>query len=71
MASGCLGQCGNSPMVLVERDWVKPTLRDRIWYWRVRPEEVPSIIERHLRHAHPLVKMLYPKFHQIIPILYK
>ncbi|MCU0536862.1 MAG: (2Fe-2S) ferredoxin domain-containing protein [Hydrococcus sp. Prado102] len=63
IGSGCLGQCGNGPMVLVEGDWAKPTQRDRIWYWRVRPDEVPIIIERHLRQAHPLVKMLYPKFH--------
>jgi (2Fe-2S) ferredoxin len=60
IGSGCLGQCGNGPMVLVERDCSKV---NRVWYWRVRPDEVPLIIERHLRLAHPLVKMLYPKFH--------
>jgi (2Fe-2S) ferredoxin len=46
IGSGCLGQCGNGPTVLLEGD--------RILYWRVRPDEVPSIIKRHLRHAHPL-----------------
>jgi (2Fe-2S) ferredoxin len=52
---GCLGQCGNGPMVIIEPE--------HIWYWRVRPNEVSLIIEQHLRSSHPLVKMLYPKFH--------
>jgi (2Fe-2S) ferredoxin len=63
IGSSCLGQCGNGPMVLVERDWTKPMLHKRTWYWRVRPDEVPLVIERHLRLDHPLVKMFYPKFH--------
>jgi (2Fe-2S) ferredoxin len=33
---GCLGNCGNGPMVLV--------LPARIWYYRVRPQDVSKII---------------------------
>ncbi|MEO0407014.1 MAG: (2Fe-2S) ferredoxin domain-containing protein [Cyanobacteria bacterium P01_A01_bin.135] len=53
--SGCLGQCGNGPMVLVEPDGV--------WYCRVRPDEVPSVVVRHLQQGSPVRGMLYPKFH--------
>lgn len=55
IGSGCLGQCGNGPMVLV--------MPDRIWYWRVRPGEVSLLIEQHLRSSRPVTPMLYPKFH--------
>ncbi|MBW4623782.1 MAG: (2Fe-2S) ferredoxin domain-containing protein [Cyanosarcina radialis HA8281-LM2] len=37
---GCLGQCGNGPMVLI--------LPEQIWYSGVRPDEVLAIIERFL-----------------------
>ncbi len=33
---GCLGNCGNGPMVLV--------LPARIWYYRVHPRDVPKIV---------------------------
>jgi (2Fe-2S) ferredoxin len=56
VGSGCLGECGNGPMVLV--------MPDRVWYWQVRVKEVSLIIERHLRSAHPVTSMLYPKFHR-------
>lgn len=34
-----------------------------VWYWQVRAEEVPAIVQRHLIDGHPIVAMLYPKFH--------
>jgi (2Fe-2S) ferredoxin len=40
MGSGCLGQCGNGPMVLV--------LPDMVWYSGVRPSEVALIVEQYL-----------------------
>lgn len=52
---GCLGQCGNGPMVLVEPD--------QIWYDQVLPEEVSIIVQQHLQENRPVKKMLYPKFH--------
>lgn len=39
MGSGCLGQCGNGPMVLV--------LPEEIWCDRVTPDEVARIVERY------------------------
>lgn len=51
----CLGQCGNGPMVLVEPE--------AVWYSRVRPQEVSSIVKRHLIGQSPVTEMLYPKFH--------
>ncbi len=37
--SGCLGQCGNGPMVLV--------VPDMIWYSGVHPSEVPLLVKQH------------------------
>jgi (2Fe-2S) ferredoxin len=37
-ASGCLGQCGNGPMVLV--------LPAQIWYSHVTPQEIPTVVRR-------------------------
>lgn len=56
---GCLGQCGNGPMVLVEPE--------QIWYDQVLPEEVPIIVQQHLQQKRPVKKMLYPKFHNDCP----
>jgi len=55
LPSGCLGQCGNGPMVRV--------VPDEVWYARVHPDEVPAVIERHLLGGRPIVAMLYRKFH--------
>lgn len=52
----CLGQCGNGPMVAIQPEG--------IWYWRVRPQEVPTIVRQHLRFCRPLAKLLYPNFHR-------
>jgi (2Fe-2S) ferredoxin len=55
IGGGCLGQCGNGPMVLV--------LPERVWYWRVRAEEVTLLIKQHLLGSQPVTSFLYPKFH--------
>lgn len=36
--SGCLGKCGNGPMVLI--------LPDQVWYSHVHPSEVPALLNR-------------------------
>lgn len=54
VSSGCLGQCGNGPMVLV--------MPEQVWYSRVHPDEVPVVVERHLQNGHPVQAMLYPKY---------
>jgi (2Fe-2S) ferredoxin len=55
VASSCLGQCGNGPMVLI--------LPEQVWYGRVHPDEVPAIVDRHLRGGVPIQAMLYRKVH--------
>ncbi|MEG3896340.1 MULTISPECIES: (2Fe-2S) ferredoxin domain-containing protein [unclassified Microcoleus] len=57
VASSCLGQCGNGPMVLV--------LPEEVWYSGVCQEEVATIAEQHLRGGKPVERMLYRKFHQL------
>ena len=52
---GCLGQCGNGPMVLEELE--------QIWYYQVHPDEVTTVIKQHLIGKSPVKSMLYPKFH--------
>ena len=52
---GCLGQCGNGPMVVVSPG--------QVWYCGVRSEEVAAIVTRHLQNGNPIKAMLYPKFH--------
>ncbi len=52
---GCLGQCGNGPMVLV--------LPEETWYDRVQPGEAIAVIEQHLLGGQPVKAMLYRKFH--------
>ncbi|MDY7007667.1 MAG: (2Fe-2S) ferredoxin domain-containing protein [Cyanobacteriota bacterium] len=55
--SGCLGQCGNGPMVLV--------LPEEVWYSHVHIYEVSAVVERHLVAGVPVKKMLDSKFHSI------
>lgn len=57
IAVGCLGQCGNGPMVLIEVE------SDPIWYSEVHPDEVAIIVKQHLIGKSPVKEMLYPKFH--------
>lgn len=53
---GCLGQCGNGPMILVQPE--------EVWYSEIHPDEVSTIIKQHLLEQSPVKKFLYPKFHQ-------
>ncbi len=55
IGSACLGQCGNGPMVLV--------MPEQVWYYRVHSEEVPAIVQRHLKDGKWVKTLLYPKFH--------
>ncbi|VEP13814.1 Ferredoxin, 2Fe-2S [Hyella patelloides LEGE 07179] len=51
VGSGCLGQCGNGPMVLI--------LPQEIWYNKVSPDEVKILVEQHLLKGQPVKSMLY------------
>lgn len=54
-ASGCLGQCNTGPTVRV--------MPDEIWYYRVKPEDVPLIVEQHLKQGEPVQDKLNPRIH--------
>jgi len=54
-ASGCQGQCNIGPTVRVTPD--------EIWYYRVKPEEVPLIVEQHFKHGQPVQDKLNPRLH--------
>jgi (2Fe-2S) ferredoxin len=53
--SGCLGQCGNGPMVLI--------LPDIVWYSGIQPDEVPLLVKQHLLGGQKVEQMLYYRFH--------
>lgn len=49
--SGCLGRCGSGPMVVV--------LPEEVWYGHVHPQEVPTVVKRHLIEQQPVEGMVY------------
>ncbi|MEL6351463.1 MAG: (2Fe-2S) ferredoxin domain-containing protein [Cyanobacteria bacterium J06627_28] len=52
MASGCLGHCGQGPMVLVVNESTVSTKEKedkKTWYDGVRPEDAKTIAEQHLQ----------------------
>lgn len=54
-ASGCQGQCNIGPTVRVTPD--------EVWYYRVKPEDVPRIVEEHLKNGEPVQEKLNPRIH--------
>jgi (2Fe-2S) ferredoxin len=48
-AAGCLDACALGPTVVVYPEGV--------WYGRVRPEDVPEIVERHLIGGEPVERL--------------
>ncbi len=50
---GCLRQCGNGPMVIIQPE--------NSWYWRVHPDEVSLLKDQHLIKNCPVISMLYSK----------
>ena len=57
IASGCLAQCGNGPMVLI--------LPDEIWYDRITPNDVKILVEQHLLQEQPVGSMFYRVKHPV------
>lgn len=53
--SECQGQCNMGPTVRV--------LPDETWYCRVKPEDVPEVVEQHLKQGKPVERLLHPRFH--------
>ena len=54
-ASGCQGQCSISPTVRITPE--------EIWYCRVKPSDVPLIVEQHLKGGKPVEALLNPRIH--------
>ncbi|NES65256.1 MAG: (2Fe-2S) ferredoxin domain-containing protein [Okeania sp. SIO2D1] len=54
-ASGCLGQCSTGPTVRVSPD--------EIWYYRVQPHNVPTIVKQHFQGNEAVDDMLNPRIH--------
>lgn len=53
--SGCLGQCSSGPTVRVSPD--------EIWYCRIKPSDVPVIVQQHLIGGEPVEAKLHPRIH--------
>jgi (2Fe-2S) ferredoxin len=47
--AGCLDQCEHGPTVVV--------YPEAVWYGFVRPEDVPEIIEEHVKHGRPVERL--------------
>lgn len=54
-SSGCTGECGSGPMVIV--------LPDKVWYSRVKLKDVSLIVSQHLQDGKPVSAKLYSKYH--------
>jgi (2Fe-2S) ferredoxin len=55
VGSECQGQCNMGATVRV--------LPDETWYCRVKPEDVPLIVEEHLKQNKQVDRLLHPRFH--------
>ena len=55
-SAGCLDACALGPTVVVYPEGV--------WYGRVRPEDVPEIVERHLIGGEPVERLLVPSLNK-------
>jgi (2Fe-2S) ferredoxin len=53
--SGCQGQCNIGPTVRITPE--------EIWYARVKPTDVPLIVEQHLQGGKPVASLLNPRIH--------
>ena len=49
--SGCLDQCGHGPNAVV--------YPENIWYSHLTLEDVPLIVEEHLKNGHPVERLVY------------
>jgi len=50
-----MGQCSSGPTVRI--------MPDNTWYCRVRPQDVETIVSRHLLHGERVQERLHPRFH--------
>jgi (2Fe-2S) ferredoxin len=50
-SSGCLGICFEGPAIVV--------YPEATWYANVKPDDVPEIVEEHLRGGRPVARLRY------------
>ena len=53
--SECQGQCSTSPTVRITPE--------EIWYYRVKPSDVPIIVQQHLKDGKVVQDKLNPRIH--------
>lgn len=54
-ACSCLGQCNLAPNARV--------VPEETWYCRLKPEDVPQIVQEHLHGGQPVTAKLHPRIH--------
>ena len=54
--SGCLGECGNGPMVKI--------MPSKFWYNAVQVKQAEAIATQHLQRGKPVKRLLFWKYHQ-------
>lgn len=50
--SSCCGPCQSGPTVVV--------YPDNVWYQKVKPDDVPEILESHIQKGKPVERLLLP-----------
>ena len=55
VATGCQGQCSSGPTVRI--------VPEETWYCRVKPSDVPEIVEQHLVGGKRIEAKLNPRIH--------
>ncbi len=55
MGTGCQGQCTSGPTVRI--------VPEETWYWRVKPSDVPVIVEQHLKGGKQVEEKLNTRIH--------
>lgn len=53
--TGCQGQCTSGPTVRL--------VPEETWYWRVKPKDVPIIVEQHLKGGKQVEEKLNSRIH--------
>lgn len=55
IACGCLGLCGSGPIVLIADE--------QVYYWHIKPRDVPKIINNHLKEGKVIKSLLHRRLH--------
>ncbi|MDQ7826522.1 MAG: NADH-ubiquinone oxidoreductase-F iron-sulfur binding region domain-containing protein [Candidatus Eremiobacteraeota bacterium] len=58
--TGCKGSCAVGPVVIV--------MPDEVFYQKVKPEDVPHLVEEHLLKGRPVQKLMYKPPEEKVPV---